>query len=127
MFFSVKFALLVIFLVLCYIQLFLLIVDYSLFLNNNYKRWTNTSINNSYYATNSKHSNSLDDDIQKLLNNSVYLYFNLTAPVKREKLQLLILITSSPRNFDRRMAVRSSLMKRCRSSKVNFGFLFFII
>ena len=53
-----------------------------------------------------------------LLNNSIYQFYNFTPPPYRIKVHVLLLVTSSPIYFERRMAVRNTWMTQCRSSKV---------
>ena len=56
---------------------------------------------------------SIEEKREHLLENPVYATYNITKPVQKERVNVLLIISSGPRRRDRRDALRKTWLKEC--------------
>ena len=56
---------------------------------------------------------SVEEKREHLLENPVYATYNITKPVQKERVNVLLIISSGPRRRDRRDALRKTWLKEC--------------
>ena len=79
------------------------------------------SINESYKNSEENIADDLPwhkrkDKFDILNSNVIYMKFNIPRALKREKLNILLIISSAPSRSDRRFAIRDTWWNQCKSS-----------
>jgi len=59
----------------------------------------------------------LPNKMQNLNENPVYAKFNISRKEKPSKVSLLVVVSSAPTRYDRRLAIRETWWKQCKSTK----------
>ena len=58
---------------------------------------------------------NITDDM--ILSNPIYSQFNIIPTKKKKNVTLLLIVSSGPKRFERRQAIRDTYWKQCHSSK----------
>ena len=66
----------------------------------------------------------LPSKMENLNENPVYAKFNISRKEKPPKFNLLIIVSSAPKRYDRRLATRETWWQQCKSTKRVSGHLF---
>ena len=67
----------------------------------------------------------LPNKMENLNENPVYAQFNISRKEKPSKVNLLIIVSSAPKRYDRRLAIRETWWQQCRSNKRVSDHLFY--
>lgn len=60
---------------------------------------------------------SLPNKFDRLLENPIYVRYNLTLPVIREKVDMIFIVSSAPKRLERRTAIRETWWPFCKPVK----------
>ena len=75
----------------------------------------NSCPNNSTLQNNIGIATTITDDM--ILSNPIYSQFNIIPTKKKKNVTLLLIVSSGPKRFERRQAIRDTYWKQCHSSK----------
>ena len=64
----------------------------------------------------------MSDRLQHLNKNPVYAKFDIPYQKNQSKYTLLIIVSSAPKRFDRRLAIRETWWQQCKSTKTVSSF-----
>ena len=60
---------------------------------------------------------SWSDKFKHLLENPIYKRYNITAPKSKEKRDLIYIVSSAPKRYERRQAIRDTWWPDCKPTK----------